>query len=220
MSQGPSTHGLPTGATSIDGAGRFLASPGRFAHDDGAPDLGIRQASGIDALLDAVAGGRLLVALVASTPGAKATVGPEKSSEMSVVSMVAEDGRTGLLVFSGVDALNRWDPDARPVPVAGPEAAQAALAQGCEAMILDVAGPRRQVLTEADVVALAGLDPRHYAQPIVQRAMDAALGPGRALVQVHQDGLRVHAPGVDPQRVAAGISTRVLALTEVQILGE
>lgn len=203
----------------MDGAGRFLAAPGRFAHDDGTPDLRIRDAASIDSLLTALADGRVLVALVATASETDTVTGEDKTSDMSVVSMVAGDGRKGLLVFSGVDALLMWDPSARPVPVAGSEAAQAALAQECEAMIIDVAGPRRQVLTEADVVMLAGADPREYARLIAQQAMDTALGAGRAHVQVHGDGLRVDAPGVDPTLVAEGISSRVLALTGVEIVG-
>ena len=220
MSRGPSPHEPPSDATPVDGAGRFLATPGRFTRDDGAPDLRIRQAGDVDSLLAALARGRLLVALVATTSEADTVTGEDKSSDMSVVSMVAGDGRKGLLVFSGVDALHLWDPGARPVPVAGPDAAQAALEQGCEALIIDVAGPRRQVVTEADVVALAGVNPRDYAQPIAQRSVDAALGPGRALVVVDERRLRVHAPGVDPRDIAAGISTRVLALTAVEIVEE
>ena len=220
MSQGPVRHAPPIDAPPIDGAGRFLATPGRFARDDGAPDLRIRQAVDVDSLLAALADGRLLVALVATTSEADTVTGEDKSSDMSVVSMVAGDGRKGLLVFSGVDALHLWDPGARPVPVAGPDAAQAALEQGCEALIIDVAGPRRQVVTEADVVALSGVNPREYAQPIAQRALDSALGPGRALVRVDDRGLRVHAPGVDPHEVVARIPARVLALTTVEIVDE
>lgn len=218
MSQGPALEGPSSDVTATDGAGRFLAAPDRFARDDGAPDLRIREAGSVAALMAALSDGRLLVALVAS--GLEATVGEEKSSEMSVVSMVAADGRKGLLVFSGVDALHMWDPGARPVPVAGKDAAQAALEQECEAMIIDVAGPRRQVLTEADVVTLAGVNPLEFAQPIAQRGLDAALGPGRALVEVDQECLRVHAPGEEPGDVAAAISTRVLALTAVEIVAE
>ena len=150
MSQGPVRHSPPTDAPPIDappidGAGRFLAAPGRFARDDGAPDHRIREAENVEELLAVLAGGRLLVALVASDASAEArsadeTVRQEKSSEMSVVSMVAADGRKGLLVFSGVDALHMWDPSARPVPVSGADAAQAALEQECEALIIDVAG--------------------------------------------------------------------------------
>lgn len=220
MSQGPARHAPPSDATPVDGAGRFLATPGRFTRDDGAPDLRIRQAGDVDSLLAALAGGRLLVALVATTSEADNVTGEDKSSEMSVVSMVAADGRKGLLVFSGVDALHLWDPSARPVPVSGADAAQAALEQECEALIIDVAGPRRQVVTEADIVALAGIDPREYARPIAQRSVDAALGPGRARVLVDDRGLRVQALGVDPHEVAAGISTRVLALTAVEIVDE
>ena len=220
MTTGASRRGPSHDESSVDGGGRLLAEPGRFAHDDGTPDLRIREAADVHALLAALAEGRVLVAVVASPSEEDMPAGEEKVSEMSVVAMVAGDGRKGLLVFSGMDALRNWDPHARPVPVAGSDAARAAVAQECEALIIDVAGPRRQVVTETDVVALAGLDAREYAWPLAQRAMDTALGTGRARVRVGSDGLLVHAPGVDPNLVAGSVPTRVLALTKVEIVDE
>lgn len=220
MTTGASSTGPSHDESSVGGAGRFLAEPGRFAHDDGTPDFRIREAADVHALLAALADGRVLVALVASPSEGDALAGEEKVSEMSVVSMVAGDGRKGLLVFSGTDTLRIWDPDARPVPVAGSDAARAALEQECEALIIDVAGPRRQILTETDVVALAGLDAREFAWSLAQRAMDAVLGTGRALVRVGNNGLLVHAPGMDPNLVAESVPSRVLAFTQVEIVDE
>ena len=59
------------------------------------------------------------------------------------------------MAFSSVDALHLWDRAARPVPVSGPRAAAVALAEGAEALVLDVAGPSPATLGLPEVRALA-----------------------------------------------------------------
>ena len=41
---------------------------------------------------------------------------PDRHAEMRAVQLAAPDGSTGLPAFTGLDALLRWRPDARPVP--------------------------------------------------------------------------------------------------------
>lgn len=65
----------------------------------------------------------------------------DKSSDMAAVLLTGADGRLALLSFSGVDALRRWNPEARPVPVTAELAARAALQDGAAALLVDVAGP-------------------------------------------------------------------------------
>ena len=65
----------------------------------------------------------------------------EKTSDMATVLMEGADGRKGLLAFTGSAPLQRWNLEARPVPVRFPVAAQAALQDGADAILLDVAGP-------------------------------------------------------------------------------
>lgn len=65
----------------------------------------------------------------------------DKEAEMSVVGVQAADGRRALLAFTGMDSLQAWDPRARPVPVTIDAAAQAALADGAAALLIDAAGP-------------------------------------------------------------------------------
>lgn len=74
---------------------------------------------------------------------------------MAVVSMVNAAGEKGLLAFTGLDALAAWDPQARPVPVPGMTAAQAALEDDATAVVIDVCGPVRRVIQGADLAALA-----------------------------------------------------------------
>lgn len=76
-------------------------------------------------------------------------------AEMATVLMRGRDGRVALLAFTGTDAMRRWDPQARPVPVTCPEAARAAVAEEAVALVLDVAGPVRFVVETEDLRAMA-----------------------------------------------------------------
>jgi type III secretion system (T3SS) SseB-like protein len=71
----------------------------------------------------------------------------DKSAEMATVLMRGADGRLALLAFTGLEALHRWDPDARPVPVPAATAALAAMRDGAEALLIDVAGPVAYAVT-------------------------------------------------------------------------
>ena len=131
--------------------------PGAGAPDDhGEPDATLAAALTAYAadparepeVLAALAGARLLVPVVAAL--GESETGPDglvrdKSSDMATVLMRGPDGRLALLAFTGLDALHRWDPNARPVPVSAPTAGLAALQDGADALLIDVAGPVRYV---------------------------------------------------------------------------
>lgn len=207
-------HGdLPTDGL---GHGRRLVTPGRFASDDGAPDSAIRDACDHAELTRALGSGRVLVAVVARADELEYVDGiaMDKSSDMSVVSMVASDGRRGLLAFSGLDALLAWDATARPVPVSGPDAARAALDDGCEALVLDVAGPRTQIVPEVDLIALAQVDRLEYAHHLVLQALEDAFGAGCVDVSVVSDRLRLSSrtDRISARELAAAVPKRVIAL--------
>ena len=152
-------HGEHDGSGSLPGRGRTIASPA-FAGDDGAADGGIRALlrDGDDAALIAgLASARLLVAVVAVLDAVDEETGADKESSMAVVSMVNAAGEKGLLAFSGLDALQAWDPQARPVPVSAPMAAAAAIDDEAQALVIDVLGPARRVLGRASLTALAAM---------------------------------------------------------------
>jgi SseB protein N-terminal domain len=79
----------------------------------------------------------------------------DKSSDMATVLMQGRDGRMALLAFTGTDRLHRWNPDGRPVPVSVPDAARAAVHDGADALLVDVAGPVTFVVERDDLQALA-----------------------------------------------------------------
>ncbi|HRA07292.1 MAG TPA: SseB family protein [Propionicimonas sp.] len=76
----------------------------------------------------------------------------EHHAEMVAVTLTAPDGRTGLPVFTGLDALAAWRPDARPVPCRLDEVAGNALDLGADAVLVDLAGPHPLVI-EGDLIA-------------------------------------------------------------------
>lgn len=139
-----------------------LAEPA-FPGDDGAADAALAAAltayaadGDLGPVLVALAGARVVVPVVA-VRGEVAAEG-DKEADMATVMLTGADGRTGLLAFSGLETLARWRADARPVPVWAREAAQAALAEGATALLLDLAGPVRAVVETDDLEHLAAGD--------------------------------------------------------------
>ncbi|MGL5852791.1 MAG: SseB family protein [Phycicoccus sp.] len=175
--------GAPHDSAAVPWAGRDL-SPSGFEADTGAADRALRAAlAGTPAddvaLARAVEGARLLVPVVAAPTGVDDSGGlaVETSVDMAVVTLVAPDGRHALPAFTGTDALAAWDPAARPVPVTPARAAQAAVAEGCDVMVLDVAGPATRVLRPSMVWALAQRRPwlPAHEDPFVARGVEAAV---------------------------------------------
>ena len=79
----------------------------------------------------------------------------DKTSDMATVLMQGRDGRMALLAFTGTESLQRWNPEGRPVPVSLPDAARAAVHDGADALLVDVAGPVMFVVEGDDLRALA-----------------------------------------------------------------
>ena len=79
----------------------------------------------------------------------------DKSSDMAAVLVQAADGSKGLLAFTSTETMARWDPQARPVPVTATTAATAAIQDGAEALLVDLAGPVTYVVEGADRERLA-----------------------------------------------------------------
>lgn len=65
----------------------------------------------------------------------------DKTSDMATVLVEGADGRKALLAFTGSAPLQRWNAQARPVPVTFKVAAESAVQDGADALVLDIAGP-------------------------------------------------------------------------------
>ncbi len=160
--------------------------PGGFGADTGASDPALVAAIagagevGEVAMMAAVAAGRFLVAVV---PRAVDVVTGEdglvhdQSVEMAMVSLTAPDGRRALPAFTGTAELAAWNPAARPVPVGAAALAQAAVSEGCDVIVLDLAQPHERELRSSQVWALAMERPWQppEADPFVADALAAAV---------------------------------------------
>jgi hypothetical protein len=144
---------------------RTIPDPG-FADDSGAGDPGLSRvlADHLDgtatsgAVLAVLQDARLLVPVVAVLGEVEVDeqgLAHDKSSDMAAVLVRAADGSTGLLAFTSTETMARWDPEARPVPVTASTAATAAVQDGAEALLVDLAGPATYVVDGEDLSRLA-----------------------------------------------------------------
>jgi hypothetical protein len=138
-------------------------------------------------VIAALAVSRLLVPVVAVLDEAgKSADGSrtDKASHMATVTTTGRDGRRGLLAFTCIESMSRWQARARPVPVSTRDAAEAALADGAEAVVVDLAGPVVFSIEAADLRTLAagwralGTDPGRPIDPGDRVDTGRPIGPG------------------------------------------
>ncbi|MEU9131417.1 SseB family protein [Kitasatospora sp. NPDC048540] len=174
-----------------------IPNPG-FADDDGTADPRLAAALAAWAedraaegeLLDALTASRLMVPIVALL--GEVETGPdglrhEKTSDMAVPVVEAADGRRALPAFTSLASMARWRADARPAPVAAPQAAMVAYSERADTLLLDPAGPVPFQLTGARLRAVA--ENRHYLPPVadpqVREAVRGVLAAEPAVVAGH-----------------------------------
>ncbi|WP_404321741.1 SseB family protein [Arthrobacter luteolus] len=137
--------GVPWAGRSLEGEGNPLH---RFDKDDGQPDAGYTSAvaaltagTGSEAdVVRSLATARVYVAIIA-TLGEDAEsahgLAADKEADLALVTLTAPDGRKALPVFSSVDALAHWHPEARPVAVYAPRAALSAVSEEAQLLVID-----------------------------------------------------------------------------------
>jgi hypothetical protein len=143
------------------------------------------------AVLTALANTRLLVPVMAVPASELATEGHgsggEKASEMAMPAILGRDGRKALPAFTSLETLQRWQADARPVPVPAEGVWQSAV-QDSQAVIIDIAGPVPVAVEGARLAALAtgGPAPRLHEDPDVRSAVGqaAAAQPGGVRIRL------------------------------------
>ncbi|NQX06179.1 SseB family protein [Rathayibacter sp. VKM Ac-2856] len=177
-------------------AGRHFEQAASSDDDGSAPEELVRALdafasadAGPEAVVDALRVSRLLIPLVARLGEEAEGVGglrADKSQELSIVTVAGPDGRTVLPVFSDVDAMRRWDPLARPVPVDGRRAALAAVAEETELMVLDPASPHEFAVRRPALWAIAGGAPWRPSpgDPEVLAALGASAAAEDAVVSL------------------------------------
>ncbi|MFG3052854.1 SseB family protein [Kitasatospora sp. NPDC048239] len=200
-----------------------IPNPG-FAEDDGTADPALAAAltrwsedrTAEPEVLAALTPTRLMVPIVAilgeveiDEHGHK----HDKSSDMAVPVVEAPDGRRALPAFTSLEAMARWRADARPAPVAAPQAAMVAFSERADTLLIDPAGPVAYQLSGARLRALA--ENRPYLPPVrdpeVREAVRALLAAEpqvvTGLLAPYEDGdgllAVVFEPGLDQQAVQA-----------------
>lgn len=102
----------------------------------------------------------------------------EKTQELSIVTVAGPDGRRVMPVFSSVEAMRLWNPEARPIPVPMPQAAVAAAQEGTDLIIVDPGSPGSEFgvrRTQLESVALAQPIGPPWADGSVQEAFQVAV---------------------------------------------
>jgi SseB protein N-terminal domain len=152
-----------------------------FAGDDGSADPALAAAllayaAGQADLHDvqrALVSARVLVPVVAQAGDER-----EAATYLSSVTIAGRDGRLAQPIFTSLDALSGWSPQARPVPSTAVDVARGAYAAGAVALLLDVAGPVDVVLEGPAMLALAECRP--WLPPAQDPEVLAALGDALA----------------------------------------
>jgi len=97
---------------------------------------------------------RLLIPVVAQVDTVNAD-GTEKDSSIMSVTFESSDGRIGLPVFTGIESLAQWDPEARPIPRSAKDIAISCLTESFDAMLLDMGSEHRYVINRRAMQLLA-----------------------------------------------------------------
>ena len=159
-------------------------------------------------LIDALRGARLLVPLIAEAGDHGLTESGavvEKTQELSIVHVEGPDGRAVAPLFSSVETMGRWNPEARPVPVEAARAALATAAEGLGLMVLDPGSPHVVTLRRGALESIATGNP--YRSPLSDPDVRAAL----------EEGTRPYGSDVVALDIRSGDPTRTLAGPEVTV---
>jgi len=159
-----------------------------WANDDGAADAHLIQtienlhsgSGSVEQVVEAFRAARVLIPLLAnlgeSGQGAHGKT-VDKSADLSIVTVETPDQQDGLPVFSSVQAMKKWNADARPVPVDAVKAALAAAQESNTRIVLDPGSPTEFVFRRPAIAAIAQSLPWIHPSrdPRVKEAFDAAV---------------------------------------------
>ncbi len=186
-----------------------------FSDDDGAADAHLAQAlirysSGripLTEVVDALAFARVLVPVLASGELRYAgSHGFDRDAVAStgVVAVRLADGRAALPIFTDVDAMRAWKPEARPVPAEGPRAALAAVSENWSCLVLNP-GMEAIVIPRPATWALA--QGRQWRPAVAQGLLDPEVRDAIvAAISVDGDVRRVDARAGAAAEVAVVLS--------------
>ncbi|MBA4083884.1 MAG: hypothetical protein C0493_02875 [Kytococcus sp.] len=218
----------PTDSAGVPWQGRELPAGG-FAGDSGEADPALLRALTTGAetdVLEHLARARLLVpvaAVAAETTQTEAGHTADKEAAMAVVLLEHPDGRTALPVFSSMAALAAFDASVRPVPVEAARAAQAAVSEQADLIVLDCASEHAFEVRASMVWALAQQRPwlPAHEDPFVARSVERVCAGveqviGHTLAEGVPDGQGILQIGLTlvPGLDAAAVEELVTAIAE------
>ena len=143
---------------------RTLGQPNAaFAGDHGDPDPQLRAVlaqayageQNYPRAVAALCTARLLLPIVADGDEGGEGPDPDRHAEMAAVLVRSAAGATAVPVFTGLDALTAWKPDARPVPCTLDDVAATAVETGSTAVLIDLPGPHPVVIERGLIDELA-----------------------------------------------------------------
>lgn len=190
---------LPTDSAGVPWEGRSFAEHPPSDDDGSAPPQLIAALEKFAAggcsvvhVVEAVRASRLLIPLVAEL--AEGGLGVDrrtvdKMANLGIVAVRSPDGRRVLPVFSSVEAMKRWNPDARPVPADAVRVALAAASEDTELVVLDPGSITEFVMRRPAVWAIAqGLTwvPSFLDDEVLAAFLEAA-GPEKFVAAVLLD---------------------------------
>ena len=193
--------GGPTDTGGQPWAGRNLGEGTSHTHqypgDDGLTPPAVSQAferfsAGLlpeEAVVQALAGQRLFAPVLAQISQTHLTedgLVSDKESEMALVSIQAPDGRKALPVFTSVDRLTGWHPEARPVAAEARRIALSAVEDENQLLVVDPGAELTFVVRRPALWALAKGERwlPSYADPQVQQRLEACAAGIEAIREV------------------------------------
>lgn len=131
-------------------------------------------------VVDAIRISRFLVPLLAETGEVgvnEAGLIVDKTQELAIVTVAGPNGQRVLPVFTSVEAMQKWKPEARPVPVEARRAALAAAADNAQWIVVDPQSPTEIVLRRPTVEAIAQGFPwvPNHIDPLLQNLFDESI---------------------------------------------
>lgn len=186
--------------------------PHPFAGDDGSAPERVAEAldrwsrdpsgSALSEVVESLRDSRVLVPLIAEagdvghTPEGRVV---EKTQELSIVTVEGPDGQPVGLMFSDVESMAHWRPEARPQPVEALRAAAWALEEGLTRLVINPSTSTECVLRRGALVALVASQPYTppWEDPEVLEAIVRGLGSKGILLSVRSGWGEPPAPGAD-----------------------
>ena len=186
-----------------------------FSQDDGkaSPELVEAIAAfragklGAEVVVDRIRVSRLLVPLLANL--GESEIGAhgqkvDKSAELSIVTVKSPDDQDSLVVFSSVEAMNKWNKTSRPVPTDAIRVALAAASQMSTRIVLDPGSETEFVVRRPAIAKIAQSQPWLPAEknPSVLQVLEESVA-GEPLV------VGFEASTADPQSRLLGAELQV-----------